>query len=144
MDNQWTFGWTNKQTGYLELAGSSIHRLVAYAFHGNPLTDDYVVHHIDGDRQNNKLENLKWISRLESILMDQIVLSIVIHFCGSIEVFKENSLKLFADLVLYNFEHFSISKEEAMLKLGHLKNWAFTNSEKAKAILKKYENILGT
>lgn len=44
----------------------SVHRLVAETFIPNPegLTD---VDHIDGDKLNNKAENLQWISRSDNI-----------------------------------------------------------------------------
>ena len=45
---------------------ASVHRLVAEAFIPNPkgLTD---VDHINGDKLNNKVENLQWISRGDNI-----------------------------------------------------------------------------
>ena len=49
------FRWNHKQKN------KSVHRLVAEAFLPNP--DDLpFVHHIDGNRLNNRLENLKWVS----------------------------------------------------------------------------------
>lgn len=37
-----------------------VHRLVALAFHGEPSGDNYMVCHHDGDKQNNRPENLYW------------------------------------------------------------------------------------
>ena len=42
-----------------------IHRLVAQAFIPNPLNKK-VVHHKDGNRQNNRTDNLKWVSYKEN------------------------------------------------------------------------------
>lgn len=53
------FRWNHKQKN------KSIHRLVAEAFLPNPDNLPYV-HHIDGNRLNNKLENLKWVSEKEN------------------------------------------------------------------------------
>lgn len=49
----------------------SVHRLVAYAF--IPLPDDslfikYQVDHIDGDKTNNRVENLRWVTASENML----------------------------------------------------------------------------
>ena len=40
--------------------GFLVHRLVAATFIGQPLTADLVVHHIDGDRSNNHVDNLEY------------------------------------------------------------------------------------
>lgn len=58
---------TNNKTGYLVLdlykdnkrEKVPIHRLVAEAFIPNP-DNKLTVDHIDGDRQNNSIENLRW------------------------------------------------------------------------------------
>ena len=41
------------------------HRIVAESFINNPKSKDEV-NHIDGNRQNNKLENLEWVTRSEN------------------------------------------------------------------------------
>ena len=43
-----------------------IHRLVASAFIENTLSKKEV-DHIDGNRQNNNVENLRWVSRIENV-----------------------------------------------------------------------------
>ena len=58
-DNVWTFG-------------KPVHRIVAFAFHGNPPTDQHVVDHIDTNRRNNRPENLRWLTRLENALNNPI------------------------------------------------------------------------
>lgn len=39
----------------------NVHHLVACAFYGDK-SPDFVVNHIDGDRQNNRVENLEWVT----------------------------------------------------------------------------------
>jgi len=66
--------WHEGYSGYLitqltfkgKRIGKSQHRLLAETFIPNPnnLTD---VDHIDGDRKNNKLTNLRWLSHGENI-----------------------------------------------------------------------------
>ena len=53
------FRWKHKQKN------KSVHRLVAETFLPNPNNLPYV-HHIDGNRLNNRLENLKWVSEKEN------------------------------------------------------------------------------
>jgi len=59
-----------KNTGYLQVMIArkkySVHRLIAEAFCGAH-TDDQVVNHKDGNRQNNVASNLEWITRSENI-----------------------------------------------------------------------------
>jgi len=53
--------WKNKKYA------RSQHRLIAEAFIENPKNLEYV-HHIDGNRLNNKIENLQWVSPSENNL----------------------------------------------------------------------------
>ncbi len=86
-DNSWTFGKPNSKTGYLEIASVSIHRIVATAFHGEPSTKEHVVDHIDTNKQNNRPSNLRWVTRLENILLNPITAKRIAYICGSVEAF---------------------------------------------------------
>lgn len=72
------FRWNGKQKN------KSVHRLVAEAFLPNP--DNLpCVHHIDGDRLNNKLDNLKWVSEQENVKQAKPPKKQEKHFQGEIE-----------------------------------------------------------
>lgn len=44
-----------------------VHRLVAFAFLGKPEGDQTEVNHIDGDKTNNSVDNLEWVSHTENM-----------------------------------------------------------------------------
>ena len=86
-DNKWTLGKLNNKTGYLEIASVRIHRIVATAFHGEPPTKEHVVDHIDTNKQNNRPGNLRWVTRLENVLLNPITARRIELVCGSVEAF---------------------------------------------------------
>ena len=73
-DNEWTFGTKNHENGYSFFFGSGhrIHQIVATAFHGEQPSNEYIVDHIDTNRQNNRPSNLRWITKEENILNNEI------------------------------------------------------------------------
>ncbi len=115
LDNNWTFGMPNEKTGYMEIGGERVHRIVAFAFHGNPPSSAYVVDHIDTNRRNNRPENLRWLTKLENILLNDITRSKIEYLCGSVENFLADPSVL-KDYIQEN-TNFSwmrtVSKEEA-------------------------------
>ena len=93
-DNYWTFGNTNIKTGYKEIASVRIHRIVAMAFHGEPPSKEYIVDHIDTNRQNNRPGNLRWLTRLENILLNPITVKRIESICNcNIEEFVASPQK---------------------------------------------------
>jgi hypothetical protein len=94
LDNEWTFGKLNIKTGYLEIASVRIHRIVAFAFLGEPPTQEHVVDHIDTNRQNNRPNNLRWVTRLENAVLNEVTRKRIEYQTGvSIFEFLDNPSK---------------------------------------------------
>lgn len=123
-DNIWTFGKPNNN-GYMLIVSEVVHRIVAYAFLGNPPTEQHIVDHIDTNRQNNRPENLRWITKLENILLNPITLSRIIYKYGSIDNFLSNPSKPLDGELEQNFEWMrTVTKEESENTKNNLLNWA--------------------
>ena len=125
-DNVWTFGKPDIRTGYMLFAGKRVHRIVACAFHGEPPTVQHVVDHIDTNRQNNRPENLRWLTRLENVLNNPITRARIENICGSIEVFLSDPSVLRGHEK--NDPNFiwmkTVSLEEAHASLNNMLEWA--------------------
>lgn len=123
-DNIWTFGKPNNN-GYMLIVSEVVHRIVAYAFLGNPPTEQHIVDHIDTNRQNNRPENLRWITKLENILLNPITLSRIIYKYGSIDNFLSNPFKPLDGELEQNFEWMrTVTREESENTKNNLFNWA--------------------
>ena len=72
LDNIWTFGKIYKQNGYLHIANIRVHRIVATAFHGEAPSAEHIVDHINTNKQDNRPENLRWVTKLENIMLNPI------------------------------------------------------------------------
>ncbi len=123
-DNKWTFG-DLKKTGYLEIVSKRVHRIVATAFHGVPDFIDPIVHHIDNNKRNNRPGNLRWVTRLENMILDPIHSKKIALICGSVEAFLANPAK-FRDR--FNEPNNSwmraVSEEEGKYSLERWLEWA--------------------
>ena len=72
LDDLWTFGVPNSSTGYMHIGTEVVHRIVATAFHGEQPSGKHIVDHIDTNRRNNRVENLRWVTRLDNILNNPV------------------------------------------------------------------------
>ncbi len=125
LDNKWTFGNPCDHHGYMTHSNVSVHRVVATAFLGEPPSNDHVVDHIDHNRRNNRQENLRWVTRAENILLNDITRKKVIAAYGSIEAFFENPQKPDIPGLLGQFDWMrTVSKEEAQVSRERLERWA--------------------
>jgi hypothetical protein len=127
-DSSWTFGKLNSKSGYLEIASVRIHRIVAVAFHGEPPTEEYVVDHIDTNKQNNRPGNLRWVTRLENILLNPITAKRIELVCGSVEAFLDDPQKFRDKFQDPNYSWMcSVSKKEAQDSRERLLTWSKSN-----------------
>lgn len=124
-DNKWTFGKFNEKTGYLEIATVRVHRIVASAFHGEPPTKEHVVDHIDTNKQNNRPENLRWVTRLENVLLNPITAKRIAYVCGSVENFLANPERYRDQFPEPNLSWMqTVTKDEAKNSLERMLAWA--------------------
>lgn len=133
LDECWTFGKIDSQDGYLYIAAARVHRIVALAFHSEPPTKEHIIDHIDTNRQNNRPENLRYLTRLENALLNPITRSKIEYYCGSVKAFLENPQTL-RDAVLENNDKNmewmrNVSIQEAQ---SCLKNLQYLSSQKDK------------
>lgn len=131
-DEVWSFGTPNIATGYMIFCGERVHRIVATAFLGPAPSEQYVVDHIDTNRQNNRIENLRWLTKLENILNNEITRKKIELICGSVEAFlKDPSLLYGYETADQNFSWMrNVNSEEAKNCLENWNHWAKTASPK--------------
>lgn len=125
LDEIWTFGNKNEQTGYMTIGGARVHIIVASAFHGAHDSSIYVVDHIDTNRCNNRPENLRWVTRLENIINNPITKKKIEYIYGDINSFIKNPKRL--RHLTSNSQDVGwmrpVSQEESLNTIYHLINW---------------------
>lgn len=125
-DDTWTFGKPNENTGYMEIGSERVHRIVAFAFLGEPPTPQHIVDHIDTNRRNNRPQNLRWLTKLENALNNPITRKKIEYLCGSIEAFV-NDPSIIQEFVNDNpnYEWMrTVTPEEARASYERLRAWA--------------------
>jgi hypothetical protein len=125
LDETWTFGNPCKSTGYMTLSGEKVHRIVATAFHGEAPSKGHVVDHIDTNRRNNRPNNLRWVTRLENVLLNPVTAKRVAYLYGSVEAFLENPKEPLRGTVTSDFEWMrAVTPEEGKRSLERMTQWA--------------------
>ena len=132
-DNRWTFGEKNETNGYSFFFGSNhrIHQIVATAFHGEPPTKEHIVDHIDTNRQNNRPNNLRWITKLENVVLNEVTRKKIEYRIGaSIYEFLENPSKYRDSLGTPDFSWMrAVTHEEGKACLDNVKRWGGVRSK---------------
>jgi hypothetical protein len=126
LDNKWTFGKPNDKTGYMEIATARVHRIVATAFHGPAPTKEHVVDHIDTNKRNNRPENLRWVTKLENVLLNPITIKRIEFVCGcNVEEFLADPSKFRDKFQEPNYKWMcAVNAQEAQISLERLLAWA--------------------
>lgn len=146
-DGVWTFGKKDEKTGYMKIGQHRVHIIVATAFYGQKNSKIYVVDHIDTNRCNNRVENLRWLTRLENILMNPVSLKRVTMLCGGdITKFIKNPSCL-RDLTGTNKDLMwmrNVSSEEASIAYKNVMSWGLkpidNNQIREKSVLSDKSN----
>lgn len=130
-DNKWTYGKVDTTTGYMDIAGERVHRIVATAFHGDPPEKSYIADHIDTNRQNNRPDNLRWVTKFENIILNPITCKKIECACGcSIEeVLNDISILQRANLIQEFSWMREVSETEAQVSRERLLAWAKSNKK---------------
>ena len=130
MDNQWTFGKNNDRTGYLDIAGVRVHRIVATAFHGEPPTKEHIVDHIDTNRHNNRPTNLRWVTKLENAVLNEATRKKIEYKTG-VDIYQflkepDKYRHLLTDTDISWMRR--VTEEEAQICLENVKSWGLKSS----------------
>ena len=131
MDNVWSFGKKNPDNGYMIFTGNiRVHQVVCTAFHGPEPQPHMVVDHIDTNRCNNRPENLRWLTRLENALNNDVTRKKIIYLCGSVVAFIENPAILRTKALPPDVSWMkTVTKEEAAACKKHIDEWAKRDSK---------------
>lgn len=125
LDEIWSFGIINNQKKYLGFSSEAVHRIVATAFHGEQPSKSHVVDHVDTNKQNNRPENLRWVTRLENIFLNPITLSRIIYKFGSVDNFFSNPSQPLNGQLEQSYDWMrTVTKEEAENTKQNLMKWA--------------------
>jgi hypothetical protein len=109
----------------MHIGSEVVHRIVATAYHGEQPSEQHIVDHIDTNRRNNRPENLRWITRLDHVLLNPVTRRRIEIAYGSMEAFFENPRTPVNSEAINNFAWMrTVSKEEAQESRDRFQKWA--------------------
>lgn len=124
-DDKWSFGIQDKNHGYMVFSGVRVHRIVAAAFHGIPDDSQMVVDHIDTNRANNRPDNLRWVTKVENVLLNPITCKRIELAYGSLDAFFADPGKYRASSGRPDIDWMrTVSRAEAAAAKERLEQWA--------------------
>lgn len=127
LDDVWTFGKKSQTNGYMTVSSHRVHIIVAKAFIPGNEDGKMIVDHIDTNRCNNRVENLRWLTRLDNALLNEATLKRITYLCGGdIQKFIDNPSCL-RDLTGDNQDIMwmrTVTPEEAKLSFERISSWA--------------------
>lgn len=137
-DYVWTFGVRDPKTAYMYIGPHRVHIIVANAFLGARDSTVYVVDHIDTNRCNNRVSNLRWFTRLENALNNPVTRKRIEWLCGGdIMKFIENPSclntedKRAQDISWMR----TVTKEEARIAYENVMKWAGIKNDYDKKLI---------
>lgn len=123
LDEVWTFGRPENSNGYMLIGSHVVHCVVAFAFHGERPSTKHVVDHIDTNRRNNRADNLRWVTRLENLILNPITLKRILNHYSSLDEFFKNPGALRTQGPNFDWMR-TVTKDEAEESRKRLLRWA--------------------
>lgn len=135
LDDTWTFGNKCSIKGYMKISSVPVHRIVATAFHGDPPTNQHVVDHIDTNRCNNHFKNLRWLTKLENLIKNDITRKKIEYRIGCpIDEFLKNPKKYYHLLNEPSVKWMrTVTLEDAKSTLEFYRNFQRTERERLRS-----------
>lgn len=95
-----------------------VHRLLTQAFIPNPDNKPHV-NHIDGNKQNNSIDNLEWCTAKENVIhafKTGLKVGKCLESCSNVKLSREDVLEIRAKYIPYKYNCTMLSKEYGVHK----------------------------